>query len=74
MGRPGMDFPVLPSIPQTSFSCRKVKGAGYYADLETDCQVSASREAPRRTAKPHCRAVCLCFSTLYSSLSFSQSK
>ncbi|XP_025190559.1 mucin-3A [Melanaphis sacchari] len=39
IGRPGVDFPILPSIPQTDFSCRKVKKPGYYADLETDCQV-----------------------------------
>ncbi|KAJ9588513.1 hypothetical protein L9F63_018125 [Diploptera punctata] len=39
MGRPGVDFPVLPSIPKTGFSCRQVKTSGYYADLDTDCQV-----------------------------------
>ncbi|KDR22635.1 hypothetical protein L798_12767, partial [Zootermopsis nevadensis] len=39
MGRPGMDFPVLRSIPKTGFSCRQVKHSGYYADLDTDCQV-----------------------------------
>ncbi|XP_054272343.1 mucin-3A-like [Macrosteles quadrilineatus] len=39
MGRPGVDFPVLPSIPTTAFSCRAVKKPGYYADLDTDCQV-----------------------------------
>jgi len=41
MGRPGVDFPVLPSIPKTGFSCRQVKSSGYYADLDTNCQVSA---------------------------------
>ncbi|XP_050424052.1 uncharacterized protein LOC126835474 [Adelges cooleyi] len=39
MGRPGVDFPILSSIPHTEFSCKKVKKPGYYADLETDCQV-----------------------------------
>nr|XP_014290826.2 uncharacterized protein LOC106690067 [Halyomorpha halys] len=39
IGRPGVDFPVLPSIPRTEFSCRNVKSSGYYADLETGCQV-----------------------------------
>ncbi|XP_001942936.2 filamentous growth regulator 23 [Acyrthosiphon pisum] len=39
MGRPGVDFPILPSIPHTDFSCKKVKKPGYYADPETDCQV-----------------------------------
>ncbi|XP_023290507.1 uncharacterized protein LOC105697880 [Orussus abietinus] len=38
VGQPGVDFPVLTSIPPTSFSCRELKG-GYYADLETSCQV-----------------------------------
>jgi len=40
MGRPGVDFPILPSIPHTDFSCKKVKKPGYYADPETDCQVN----------------------------------
>ncbi|XP_055377906.1 mucin-2 [Condylostylus longicornis] len=38
VGRPGIDFPILPRIPQTTFSCRTF-GNGYFADLETDCQV-----------------------------------
>jgi hypothetical protein len=37
-GKPGVDFPVLSHIPRTTFSCRNVD-SGYYADLETDCQV-----------------------------------
>ncbi|XP_050293789.1 uncharacterized protein LOC126734281 isoform X2 [Anthonomus grandis grandis] len=37
-GRPGIDFPVYSFIPRTSFSCRGIE-SGYYADLETDCQV-----------------------------------
>jgi len=40
VGRPGVDFPILPSIPHTDFSCKKVKKPGYYADPETDCQVN----------------------------------
>lgn len=39
VGRPGIDFPVLTRIPQTNFNCRKI-GNGYFADLETDCQVN----------------------------------
>lgn len=38
VGRPGIDFPVLAGIPQTTFNCRKF-GNGYFADLETQCQV-----------------------------------
>ncbi|RZB39269.1 hypothetical protein BDFB_007675, partial [Asbolus verrucosus] len=37
-GKPGVDFPVLSHIPRTTFNCRNVD-SGYYADLETDCQV-----------------------------------
>ncbi|XP_055923671.1 putative mediator of RNA polymerase II transcription subunit 26 [Eupeodes corollae] len=38
VGRPGIDFPIFPRIPQTTFSCRSY-GNGYFADLETTCQV-----------------------------------
>ncbi|XP_011299846.1 mucin-12 [Fopius arisanus] len=38
LGQPGVDFPMLTTIPTTAFSCRGLKG-GYYADLETNCQV-----------------------------------
>lgn len=41
VGRPGIDFPVLTGIPQTTFNCRKF-GNGYFADLETECQVRRS--------------------------------
>jgi hypothetical protein len=40
VGRPGVDFPILSNIPVTDFSCRKFKSPGYYADLDTNCQVS----------------------------------
>lgn len=39
VGRPGIDFPVLKRIPKTTFDCRK-HGSGYFADTETDCQVT----------------------------------
>uniref|UniRef100_A0A182NVL9 Chitin-binding type-2 domain-containing protein n=1 Tax=Anopheles dirus TaxID=7168 RepID=A0A182NVL9_9DIPT len=38
VGRPGIDFPVLTHIPRTVFDC-KSHGNGYFADLETRCQV-----------------------------------
>ncbi|XP_068619961.1 mucin-2-like [Battus philenor] len=38
IGRAGVDFPAFPSIPNTGFNCKNVP-TGYYADLETDCQV-----------------------------------
>ncbi|XP_060527088.1 mucin-16-like [Cylas formicarius] len=37
-GRPGLDYPVYSYIPRTVFSCRGIE-SGYYADLDTDCQV-----------------------------------
>lgn len=39
LGRPGVDFPVMRAIPKTNFDCRNL-GNGYFADLETSCQVS----------------------------------
>ncbi|CAG4990802.1 unnamed protein product [Parnassius apollo] len=38
IGKAGVDFPAFPSIPKTGFNCKNVP-TGYYADLETDCQV-----------------------------------
>uniref|UniRef100_A0A182KC07 Chitin-binding type-2 domain-containing protein n=1 Tax=Anopheles christyi TaxID=43041 RepID=A0A182KC07_9DIPT len=38
VGRPGIDFPVLTHIPKTVFDCKN-HGNGYFADLETRCQV-----------------------------------
>ncbi|TKX27731.1 putative uncharacterized protein DDB_G0282499 [Spodoptera litura] len=37
-GEPGSDYPTLGAIPRTSFSCAG-REPGYYADLETNCQV-----------------------------------
>ena len=38
-GVPGKDYPNLETIPNTSFSCADKKPGGYYADVETRCQV-----------------------------------
>lgn len=38
IGKAGVDFPAFPNIPNTGFNCKNVP-TGYYADLETDCQV-----------------------------------
>lgn len=38
-GRAGVEYPVLSSVPPTSFSCSKQPLNGYYADTETACQV-----------------------------------
>jgi hypothetical protein len=41
LGRPGVDFPVMTAIPKTKFDCQNL-GNGYFADLETSCQVSST--------------------------------
>nr|CAH7734272.1 unnamed protein product [Callosobruchus chinensis] len=46
-GTPGIDFPILSYIPRTSFSCKGIE-SGYYADLETDCQVFHICEEERK--------------------------
>ncbi|XP_063971983.1 uncharacterized protein LOC135159831 isoform X2 [Diachasmimorpha longicaudata] len=38
-GTPGTDYPNLNKIPETSFSCTDKTPGGYYADVETGCQV-----------------------------------
>lgn len=40
-GVPGKDYPNLKRIPRTSFSCSGKKPGGYYADVETGCQVGS---------------------------------
>jgi len=37
-GQAGIDFPVLASVPQTSFNCNTQKFPGIYADTDADCQ------------------------------------
>lgn len=34
-GQPDIDYPVLSSIPDTSFQCSQQEYPGYYADVET---------------------------------------
>merc|ERR1719458_1441118 len=38
-GEPGVDYPILATVPSTSFSCVGKAEGGYYADVETGCQV-----------------------------------
>ncbi|XP_066946012.1 uncharacterized protein [Macrobrachium rosenbergii] len=37
-GKPGVDYPALKFLPETSFKCEG-RALGYYADMETRCQV-----------------------------------
>lgn len=38
-GEAGVDYPTLHVIPRTAFTCSQQPHNGYYADLETSCQV-----------------------------------
>ena len=38
-GVPGEDYPLLGSVPDTSFQCSGQVEGGYYADPEGECQV-----------------------------------
>ncbi|KAJ8724468.1 hypothetical protein PYW08_015942 [Mythimna loreyi] len=38
-GRPGLDYPILTTIPTTSFDCKTQRYKGFFADPETRCQV-----------------------------------
>ena len=37
-GEPGLDYPILPSVQPTDFSCSGLVLGGYYADPAQDCQ------------------------------------
>ncbi|XP_026731259.1 uncharacterized protein LOC113496307 [Trichoplusia ni] len=38
-GHPGVDYPILTTIPETSFNCKTQRYKGFFADPETRCQV-----------------------------------
>lgn len=38
-GEPGKDYPVFSSVPLTNFHCRETGHPGFYADVDTGCQV-----------------------------------
>ena len=38
-GEAGLDYPTLTNVPDTPFSCLNRVNGGYYADLDTGCQV-----------------------------------
>ena len=47
-GVPGVDYPVYRDIPLTTFDCRSTEYPGFYADIETGCQVYHSCGARSR--------------------------
>ncbi|KAM3967120.1 uncharacterized protein ACR2FA_011971 [Aphomia sociella] len=38
-GQPGVDYPILTTIPHTRFDCKTQRYKGFFADPETRCQV-----------------------------------
>ncbi|KAK4881044.1 hypothetical protein RN001_004363 [Aquatica leii] len=38
-GEPEVDYPIYSNIPETAFKCEEQQYPGYYADVETRCQV-----------------------------------
>lgn len=40
-GMPHKDYPIYADIPNTQFRCAHHSNVGYYADVETGCQVYA---------------------------------
>lgn len=38
-GRPGSDYPVLSEVPYTDFYCDNQEWPGFFADVDTRCQV-----------------------------------
>ena len=37
-GEPGVDYPIMAAVQETSFTCDGLIFGGYYADPETQCQ------------------------------------
>lgn len=38
-GEPDKDYPIFSYVPETTFSCKQQQYPGYYADVETRCQI-----------------------------------
>ncbi|KAJ9579965.1 hypothetical protein L9F63_004348, partial [Diploptera punctata] len=38
-GRPGIDYPIYSSIPETTFNCKNQRYKGFFGDPDTSCQV-----------------------------------
>lgn len=41
-GQPGLDYPILATIPPSNFECKAQRYKGFFADIETRCQVSCT--------------------------------
>lgn len=49
-GTPWLDYPLYSSVPLTGFSCKLTKYPGFYADIDTGCQVSEATIITTTTA------------------------
>ena len=38
-GVPGLDYPIISSVPYTTLHCQDMPWPGFYADTEARCQV-----------------------------------
>lgn len=59
-GRPGIDYPALSTIPQTSFNCKTQRYKGFFGDPHTNCQVRREpvifkNNPPLSNLQPHAR-------------------
>jgi len=43
-GRPGADYPILGEVPYTNFYCDEQSYPGFFADMETRCQVKIKKQ------------------------------
>lgn len=70
-GRPGIDYPILTTIPTTSFDCKTQRYKGFFADPETRCQVTCNVQECLCTknwcyeGKVGRPAVCVCLCILH---------
>ena len=51
------DYPILATVPTTSFSCVGKAEGGYYADVETGCQVKQTNDNGNHNLKMSGQAI-----------------
>ena len=52
-GKPWKDYPMYSHVPRTGFHCRLVKYPGFYADVDTGCQVRFSLHSSQNVSNFH---------------------
>lgn len=43
-GIAGIDYPIYHEVPETGFSCQKQRYKGFFADMQTNCQVKLEKK------------------------------